>query len=115
MKVFVYGTLMKGHGNSWLLENEAFLGEAETQPEYTLFNLGHFPGMVEGGETAVKGEVYDVSSWTLGWLDKLESVPDLYQRKKITLQNGDEVQTYIFPRKSLHVGDDEIKSGDWRS
>ena len=115
MKVFVYGTLMRGHGNNWLMQDAAFLGEAETNPEYTLYNLGHFPGMVEEGKTSIKGEVYDVSSWTLGWLDKLENVPELYQRKKITLQNGEAVETYIFPRKSLNAADLEIKSGDWRS
>jgi gamma-glutamylcyclotransferase (GGCT)/AIG2-like uncharacterized protein YtfP len=135
--VFVYGTLMKGFGNNFFLRGHGtfFLGGAKTKPEYTLYNLGHFPGMVEGGHTAVVGEVYEVSSWTLVWLDKLEGVTtedskeikeneekkeaDLYERKTITvtlLEDGSSLEAlvYIFPRKNIDIGRDRIiKGGVW--
>ena len=51
MKIFVYGTLMRGEGNHSLLSSEStqFLGEAITQRGFTLYDLGAFPGMVKGG------------------------------------------------------------------
>lgn len=114
--IFVYGTLMEGYGNSFFLQNDVFLGYGETKPEYTFYNLGHFPAMVEGGDTSVKGEVYEVHPQTIEWLDKLEGVAEgLYKRKEITLADGERVFTYIFPRENLEPRrDTPIKSGDWR-
>ena len=106
---------MEGLGNNWLLQNEVFLDYGETKPDYALYNLGHFPGMVEGGDLSVKGEIYEVDSRTLGWLDQLEGIEaGLYKRAEITLTNGARVLTYIFPREQLRSTDLPIKSGDWR-
>ena len=114
--VFVYGTLMAGFGNSFFLQNDVFLGEGETKPEYTLYNLGHFPAMVEGGNTSVKGEIYEVHPQTLIWLDKLEGVAEgLYERKEITLMDGEKALTYIFPKKNLRKQDTVLSPGDWRA
>ena len=113
--VFVYGTLMKDLGNSFFLQNEVFLGYGETKPEYTLYDLGHFPAMVEEGETSVKGEIYEVDPRTVEWLDKLEGVADgLYERKEIILADGEPALAYILPRANLRASDLPIKSGDWR-
>lgn len=112
--VFVYGTLMKGHQNNFFLQNDVFLGYGETKPEYTLYDLGHFPAMIEGGDTSVKGEIYEVDPRTVEWLDKLEGVADgLYEKKEITLIDGGKVLTYILPRENLRPGDGKIKSGKW--
>ena len=114
--IFVYGTLMAGLGNSFFLQNDVFLGYGETKPEYTFYNLGHFPAMVEGGDTSVKGEIYEVHPQTLEWLDKLEGVAEgLYERKEIILEDGEKALTYIFPKANLEPRRDvPIKSGDWR-
>lgn len=121
-KVFVYGTLLSGYGNwEWALKDETCLGEAETLPEYTLLHLGGFPGLIEGGETAIKGEVYEVGDETLEDLDGLEGVcheaPEtgLYRRVTITLANGQEVHTYIYNQNSTWRSYDRIiESGSWR-
>lgn len=55
---FVYGTLKQGYGNNRLLQTAKFLGNAITPAEYTLYN-GGFPIVERGGETAIKGEVYE--------------------------------------------------------
>ena len=114
--IFVYGTLMAGLGNSYFLQNDVFLGYGETKPEYTFYNLGYFPAMVEGGNTSVKGEIYEVHPQTVEWLDKLEGVAEgLYERKEITLTDGEKAFTYIFPRENLEPKRDKpIKGGDWR-
>jgi len=71
MKIFVYGTLMRGEGNHSLLSNGStqFLGEAVTKRGFTLYDLGAFPGMVKGGNGAVIGEIYEVTKATLAHLD----------------------------------------------
>jgi gamma-glutamylcyclotransferase (GGCT)/AIG2-like uncharacterized protein YtfP len=112
--VFVYGTLMKGFGNHFFLQNDVFLGYGETKPEYTLYDLGHFPAMVDGGETSVKGEIYEADPRTVEWMDKLEGVEDgLYEKKEIILTDGGKVLVYIFPRENLRPTDVPIKSGKW--
>tara|TARA_R110002020_G_scaffold293797_2_gene509531 strand:- start:1057 stop:1542 length:486 start_codon:yes stop_codon:yes gene_type:complete len=119
--IFVYGTLMKGFGNHYFLQHEVFLGYGETKPEYTFYNLGNFPAMVAGGDTSVKGEIYEVHPQTVQWLDKLEGVAEgLYKREEITLAGSSprgltKVSTYIFPRENLEPRRDvPIKSGDWK-
>ena len=113
--VFVYGTLMDGFGNSFFLQNDVFIGYGETKPEYTLYNLKHFPAMVEGGNTSVKGEIYEVDPRTVEWLDKLEGVAEgLYERKNIILADGGMALAYILPRANLRPDDKAIKSGDWK-
>jgi gamma-glutamylcyclotransferase (GGCT)/AIG2-like uncharacterized protein YtfP len=54
---FVYGTLCKGHGNHYLLENTKYYGEHNTEPIYTLYT-GSFPIVERGGETSIKGQLF---------------------------------------------------------
>lgn len=85
--LFVYGTLMQGEGNQSCMPSRAkFLGEAQTQPGYSLLDMG-LPGLVEdksGG--VVIGEVYEVDEDIIAILDHFEGHPDFYRRGKIRLQ-----------------------------
>lgn len=71
IKLFVYGTLKRGYGNNYHLDNSTFLGEAETKPEYNLFNVG-FPIAERKGTTSVKGEVWDVAEEDIDSIYRLE-------------------------------------------
>jgi len=115
VKVFVYGTLMKGQFNHSILRDPAvkFLGSAVTQRGFTLYDLGSFPGMVMGGSNSIIGEIYEVDRFTLMQLDGLESHPTFYKRTKIKLQCGKKVQTYLLNNEYI-VGCPVIKSGDWK-
>mgnify|MGYP001305780880 CR=1 FL=1 len=116
MKIFVYGTLMKGEFNNSILRGPEvkYIGKGITKRNYTLYSLGPFPGMVSGGSSAIVGEIYKVDDFTLRMLDGLESHPTFYKRTKIELQGGEKVQTYILNEDYLE--DCEIiKSGDWKS
>jgi gamma-glutamylcyclotransferase (GGCT)/AIG2-like uncharacterized protein YtfP len=55
-----------------LLQGFVFLGEAQTGPLYTLFDLGGFPAMAQGGETSLRREVFAVSEEVLEALDAPE-------------------------------------------
>ncbi len=81
-KIGVYGTLKKGEGNSYLLENSEYLGKK------VLYNVGitdrpgfPFAYKVDGYRTTV--EVYDVDEITLKSIDSLEGHPDWYKREEI--------------------------------
>jgi len=121
-KVFVYGTLLHGYGNwSWALQDQTFVCEAETKPEYTMLHLGGFPGIIEGGETGIKGEVYEVSDERLLELNNLEGAdlddPErgMYRRESIVLSDGQEVLTYIYNvDNSWRTCDRIVESGSWR-
>lgn len=60
----VYGTLRNGHGNNRLLQAEGveFLGEMKTEPKFTMYGLGGFPGVAENGETALTVEIFKVTN-----------------------------------------------------
>ena len=87
-RVFVYGTLKRGHGNHLLLCASRFLGECHTPPVYSLHDLGFFPGLVSGGQTSITGEVYEVNDDTLEALDVLEGYPRFYDRELIDTPYG---------------------------
>jgi gamma-glutamylaminecyclotransferase len=112
--VFTYGTLLKDEVNHHLLARARFVAEARTEPCFELFDLGSFPAMSTGGGTAVCGEVYAVDDATLARLDHLEGHPKLYQRTRIRLHGGQEVQTYLMDRARMR-GRVLIASGDWRA
>jgi gamma-glutamylaminecyclotransferase len=112
--VFTYGTLLQGEVNHHLLARARFVAEGRTEPCFELFDLGSFPAMSTGGETAVLGEVYAVDEATLVRLDRLEGHPGFYQRTQIRLESGQAVQTYLMDRNRMH-GRARISSGDWRA
>ena len=114
-KVFVYGSLLPGLGNHGVIASSETLGAATTEPIYTMVSLGAFPAIVEGGETAIHGEVYEVDSDTLAALDRLEGHPRFYKRMLIWLAGGESsAYTYLLPPERIadrHLL--EVPSGNW--
>lgn len=113
-RVFVYGTLLSGEPNHYLLDDLDWIGEAQTAPLFTLVSLGYFPAMLKGGDTRVLGEIYDVAPATLAALDRLEGHPSFYRRQPIKLADGTSVITYLLPRKQAQSYP-KINNGDWRT
>ena len=114
MKVFAYGTLMRGEPAHALLGDAKLLGECRTEPGYTLVLLDGYPGLVEGGETAVVGEIYELpdDEARLRELDRYEDAPELYTRVLRTI-GGHETWVYLL-RQGHAQGRPVIASGDWR-
>jgi len=113
MKVFVYGTLKRGHSNSILLANATFLGECATSPEYTMYSYGAFPAVVNHGNTPVKGEVYEVNQEVMEDLDRLEGHPRWYVREIIKTPFGD-AWIYLMPEHRLENGAEVVELGEWK-
>lgn len=88
MRLFVYGTLKRGHPLHGHLLGQTCLGDGRTLPEFRLLNCGWYPALVESDEgRSIRGEVWEVDDETLRRLDEVEDVPSgLYERRTISLQ-----------------------------
>lgn len=114
-KIFVYGTLRTRESRNHVLRNADFLGMYNSLPLYTMYDLGSFPCISEGGKTKIVGELYEVDDYTLDVLDMIEGHPSFYTRKEILLAESDGLamkdytEAYFLDKK----GSPKIKSGDW--
>lgn len=114
--IAVYGSLRKGLHNHRLLENSTLLGTFNTEPEYSLYSLGSYPGLKNYGNTSVVMEVYEVDDRTAMMVDGLEGYnpnrkATFYDKIKIDTPFG-EANVYVYvddiPKERL------IESGDWK-
>jgi gamma-glutamylcyclotransferase (GGCT)/AIG2-like uncharacterized protein YtfP len=88
-RIFVYGTLKRGGSNHAWLRDQTFIAEARTQPQFRLFDLGGYPGLVADPQDglAVEGEIWEVDDASLARLDVLEDVEGgEYARLPLPLQ-----------------------------
>lgn len=116
--VFVYGTLRRGESNHPWLARARYLGSMITRPQYTMIDMGGYPGILSPGRTAIVGEVYQLEENRLPQLDILEEVPELYQREVIETRFG---QAWIYVlsdmlRTQMHKAEvhyAKIGHGDW--
>jgi len=114
--VAVYGSLRQGLHNHRLLESSNYLGDFNTEPIYSLYSLGSFPGLKENGNTSVVMEVYEVTEAVARNVDSLEGYTPggnntFYDKISIETPWGTaSVYTYVneLPQSSL------VESGDWK-
>lgn len=87
IRLFVYGTLKRGHRLHSHLKGQSYLGEGQTLPEFRLLNCGWYPALVESEDgRSICGEVWQVDNETLKRLDEVEDVGSgLYERREISL------------------------------
>lgn len=60
--IAVYGTLKRRHGNHRVMGNSKFLGEATTEPKFTMYSAGGFPIVSPKGNTKIALEIFEVTS-----------------------------------------------------
>jgi len=123
-RVFVYGSLMRGLGNHPVLSRNGraeFVREARTLPLYSMIDLGSFPAVLETGDTAIVGEVWEIDAECLRALDRLEGNPDFYYRDEVLLEDVEDgdllpagVESYFLPHRA-NLGSSPVDGGDWRS
>lgn len=119
LHVFVYGTLRRGGSNDIrrLAPAPRWVGDAVLAG--TLYDLGAYPGLVLGGATGVRGEVYAIAPALLAVLDEIEEVypqrSGEYLRREVQVQVAGAslaCQCYVLsPARA--VGRRVIASGDW--
>lgn len=115
--IAVYGSLRKGMGNDSLLTTSEYLGKFKTKPEFSLYNLGFYPGLKTGGTTSVTMEVYSVDDKVANKVDRLEGYTPggnntFYNKIPIETPYG-KASVYIYvndiPKERL------VESGDWKA
>ena len=126
-RVFVYGSLKRGHGNHVLLHQSRLIGMDEIDVPAKFVCLGGFPGVVKvdkrydwpsikpGDElTRVKGELYEVDNDTLTALDFLEGHPSFYARSQIVTARGIKCWVYALPAGEHYANNAPVEAGLWR-
>ncbi len=99
MLLFVYGTLKRGQRNHHLLAGQRFVRSVATAPGFCLYDLGPYPALVpdaDGGP--VRGELFAVSGSATAELDDFEGVPDLFDRRRVALDDGTTAWIYVYLR-----------------
>ena len=104
MRLLVYGTLKKGHGNNRLLSGSKLVHSGEFEIKgcqlkaaensafpylYKKFNQKSFP---------FKGEIYEIDKHTLAYTDSLEGHPSFYTR-----EYNEEYDCYVYVYKHQEV------------
>lgn len=110
--VFVYGSLKTGLDNNPTLRNSEFLGLYATDPEFTMLDLGAFPGVIGGGKTSIVGELFRVNDDIMRDLDHLEGYPDFYNRIKVETLFGS-AWMYVLSDSKDYELNRIVESGEW--
>jgi len=111
-RIFVYGTLKRGHSNSALLEGSEFLGEAATvltykavtHPAYSTVGTSFPVIMRDPRGKAVVGEIYTVDDATLARLDNLERDGRSYDRLMIEVSLPRSTEGPLTTQAFIYVG-----------
>jgi len=114
--LFVYGWCRTGFNlNIAVRRDKGFMGSARTLPEFKMINIDDVrPALVEGGKTAIVGELYVVKTRTIEWLDDaVEDCPGTTSRRIISLEDGTRAHCYVLNRWKIPYREEEIPSGDW--
>ena len=124
MLLFVYGTLRRGGGNHDKLAGARYVSSARTVAGYELVDMGGYPAVLEQGNDAIAGELYEVDDVLSRALDAFEEVPSLYERKRVRLDpiNQQSRRDCLYPYADAYVmtreragGAPRLEGGDWLS
>lgn len=86
MRMFVYGSLKRGHHNHEFLTGSRFVADGTTQPSYDMLDFGHYPAVVPNGAYSIRGEVFLVTGTVLGMVDALEGHPMFFRRIEVPVR-----------------------------
>lgn len=109
-RVFVYGSLRRGQMYHRLVAQVRELGTHITEPIFTMLDLGPYPGVLTGGDTAIVGEVLALDKQTLLRIDALEDCPHSYQRISIDTRFG---SAWMYIYAQARGNEPIVVSGDW--
>lgn len=92
--IFVYGTLMHGLSNHYLLLDCKFCGYAETIENFALFVIDYPIVTSTIRNCSIRGELYEVlDQTTLDKLDQLEEHPNWYERRQVAVSVYDKADS----------------------
>jgi gamma-glutamylaminecyclotransferase len=121
IRVFVYGTLKKGHCNHVLLReaNAHFIGYDSITGPYNMYDIGAIPAVVDSksGTRKIRGQLYAMQPEGLASLDMLEGHPNLYKRRKLWTDVHDRRAWVYFLNATnwLHEDAKEVVAQLWQA
>ena len=110
--VFVYGSLKVGFHKNVLLKTSEFLGTHITEPKFTMYDLGAYPGVTIDGVTSILGEIFRVDDETMRSLDYLEGYPNFYDRVEIETLFGT-TWMYVLKDGKDYEMNRVVETGEW--
>jgi gamma-glutamylcyclotransferase (GGCT)/AIG2-like uncharacterized protein YtfP len=113
VRIFVFGSMLRGEPDHGLLVNAESLGDAVTVAAYHLIDLGAYAALIPCGTTSVRGEVYSVDLAARSRIDVARQVPTLFQREPVQLVDIDDADAYVMTVDQVR-GRRRIHHGDWR-
>jgi gamma-glutamylcyclotransferase (GGCT)/AIG2-like uncharacterized protein YtfP len=114
IRLFVYGSLLRGEREHELLDGAEFVREARTLAAYTLVDLGPYPALLQNGRIAVTGELYLIDKKHRFAIDVKKEVPVLFQRISVRLDDDSSAETYAMRDEQVR-GKRRLSHGDWRA
>jgi gamma-glutamylcyclotransferase (GGCT)/AIG2-like uncharacterized protein YtfP len=97
-KVFVYGTLKNSEIRKKLFNNDVQI-EKVILKDYKKEPYGMYQVIKPNKGSIVRGNILHVTDEQMRMMDTYESVPYLYMRKQITM-NNENIYVYVRPNKS---------------
>ena len=96
LRLFVYGTLKKGHLNHKLLVDGRKIADGYTVKTFLMMDTGEFPVVFERGNglaamLPITGELYEIEDYMLEALDRLEDLGGMYDRSIFQIRTAAEV------------------------
>jgi gamma-glutamylcyclotransferase (GGCT)/AIG2-like uncharacterized protein YtfP len=113
--VFVYGTLRRGAARAMSLRFPGSKFIADAKVSGSLYDLGAYPGLLlNGSNSSVIGEVYEVDDEMLNELDDFEASSHYWRKQvEISLDTRPKVCWTYEPDPEIHPLRTVITSGDW--
>jgi gamma-glutamylcyclotransferase (GGCT)/AIG2-like uncharacterized protein YtfP len=116
-RVFVYGTLREGQAARSMIENHV-QGARPATARGRLFAFPEgYPGLVEGGQSIVIGEVLELADLTAGFalLDAYEGDDFCRVLLSATIDDGSETYAWAYVLSDQTIPEDAvlIDTGDW--
>ena len=123
---FVYGTLIPGQPNDHLWRDGINSVETAVFNNGRLYDMGHYPMLVEEGRGTVRGKLISVTDRlyleTVNRLDSLEGyLPDqparssyLRVKREVTTSSGQKINSWLYVGRQKHALKPQvIPGGDW--
>ena len=115
-RITVYGSLLKGLGNSGLLsdpEEAILLGEHTIEDNLYMISLGGFPGLIvdKSVTNTIHVETYEVTDTVFARVERLEGYPSFYTRYAVKTPFGDS-EVYVLARTRGYEKDRKVPADE---